>query len=439
MTKDSSSNESAVAQVREQLRLAQSQLIRYARDIRQARQGHQDTQDASELRKELDIAHTQLLKYAEDLQSLSKAHKSQQQTLQSAQRELAVASRQLQDFATVAGQTDAAEIVKDTVRSVVGKDVAPIAESARMASVLSMCRKVAAAEATVLLQGETGTGKEVCATFIHQHSQRRNATLVALNCAALPETLLENELFGHEKGAFTSADEVKIGLLESAHNGTLFLDEVGEMSLSLQAKLLRVIEQRQITRVGGNSSIDVDVRIIAATNRDLREESDEGRFRSDLYYRLNVFPVVVPPLRERREDIVPLVDHFLLTVAARQGLHPPVLGRGVIEAMTAYGWPGNIRELRNVVERCMLLADEGVIELRSLPVEIGGDHAARASHSSTNTGESVLARQERELILSTLQETGWNQSAAARILGIKRETLRYRMQKYGLRSAEGSS
>ena len=435
-SKDNSKHEESIALLREQLRLAQSQLIRYARDIRHAREGSQDTQDSSELREELDVAHTQLLRYAKDLQSLSKAHKNQQQTLQSAQRELSVASRQLQDFATVAGQTDAKDIIGETGKSVVGKDIAPIAESAKMSNILGMCQKVASSEATVLLQGETGTGKEVCATYIHQQSPRRDNSLVAINCAALPETLLENELFGHEKGAFTGADEMKIGLLESANEGTLFLDEVGEMDLGLQVKLLRVIEQRQITRVGGNQSIDVAVRIVAATNRDLREEVDKGRFRSDLYYRLNVFPIVVPPLRERREDIAPLVDHFLLSVAARQGLHPPVLGKGVMEALTAYRWPGNIRELRNVIERCMLLADAGVIEIRSLPPEIGGDSNSRPSYTAASDGgESMLAQQEREMILNTLKETGWNQSAAARILGIKRETLRYRMQKFGLSSA----
>ena len=231
-SEDNSKNEESIALLREQLRLAQSQLIRYARDIRHARQGHQDTQDSSELREELGVAHTQLLRYAKDLQSLSKAHKSQQQTLQSAQRELSVASRQLQDFATVAGQTDAKDIVGETGKSVVGKDIAPIAESARMTNILGMCQKVASSEATVLLQGETGTGKEVCATYIHQQSRRRDKSLVAINCAALPETLLENELFGHEKGAFTGADEMKIGLLESANEGTLFLDEVGEMDLA---------------------------------------------------------------------------------------------------------------------------------------------------------------------------------------------------------------
>jgi len=314
-----------------------------------------------------------------------------------------------------------------------------VGESETLARAIALCRKVAAAQTSVLLLGETGTGKEVAARLIHAHSERAGKPLVALHCAALSESLLESELFGHEQGAFTGADRQKLGRFELAEGGTLFLDELGEIPLSVQVKLLRVLQEREFVRVGGTETIRANVRIIAATHRDLAAEVKAGRFREDLYYRLNVFPIQLPPLRERIEDLPMLFEHFAKTVAAEMDRPVPVLGEAARALMMRYAWPGNIRQLRNVVERCVLLS-EGEVSPRDLPPEITAadlpDAPAQAP-AAGRAGGSRLAENERALVVSALQENDWNQSAAARALGISRDNLRYRVRKYGIRKPPG--
>ena len=288
---------------------------------------------------------------------------------------------------------------------------------------------------TVLITGETGTGKELIARAIHDFSDRQGKSFIAVNCAALPETLLESELFGHEKGAFTGAANQKLGRFELADGGTLVLDEVGEMTQSTQVKLLRVLQEREFVRVGGTQTIVCDVRIVAATNRDLQEDMKAGRFREDLFYRLNVFPITLPPLRQRTEDLPQLIEHFIEQVVPSLGVEPPVVTDETMSAMMAYDWPGNIRELRNIVERCTLLADGGQVTPDNLPPEIAGrSAAARTTASDADTpADSKLAAHEKTMILAALSEANWNQSAAARALGISRDHLRYRVKKYEIR------
>mgnify|MGYP002623179954 CR=1 FL=1 len=316
-----------------------------------------------------------------------------------------------------------------------------IGQSPAIRKVLDLCRRVAKSKATVLITGETGTGKELIARAIHDQSDRRDKPFIAINCAALPETLLESELFGHEKGAFTGAIDRKLGRFELADGGTLFLDELGEMNQSTQVKLLRVLQEQQFVRVGGTETIGCDVRVVAATNRNLAHEMEGGRFRSDLYYRLNVFPVALPPLRERIEDLPLLVKHFVQQVVPSLGVPAPTVADAAMMSLMQYHWPGNIRELRNVVERSTLLAS-GEITTDVLPPEVGNRSAAAApaAGSTPAAGEgladstgSKLADHERALILQALTDAGWNQSKAARQLGISRDHLRYRIKKYGFK------
>ncbi|MFQ5429041.1 MAG: sigma 54-interacting transcriptional regulator, partial [Phycisphaerae bacterium] len=303
-----------------------------------------------------------------------------------------------------------------------------IGTSAALRQVTDMINRVAGSNATVLLLGETGTGKELTARQIHAASPRCDKAFIAINCAALPETLLESELFGHEKGAFTGAHAEKIGRFEMADGGTLFLDEIGDISPNTQVKLLRVLQEKEFVRVGGTRTIATDARIIAATNRDLHKAQEKGEFREDLYYRLNVFPIQIPPLRQRREDIPLLVDHFVNVSASELGCPKPEVGDAAVALLAGYGWPGNIRELQNVVERAVLLADGGVVTPEHLPREIVGDEAL----PETAKGESSLRGYEKALIVKALRENGWNQSQAARSLGISRDNLRYRVKKYGI-------
>lgn len=308
-----------------------------------------------------------------------------------------------------------------------------IGKSKAVQHVIELCRKVALSTATVLLYGETGTGKELAAKSIHEHSPRADKPFIAINCAALPESLLESELFGHEKGAFTGATGRKLGRFELADGGTLFLDEIGEISQPLQVKLLRVLQEREFVRVGGTQTITCDVRIIAATNRDLKHEMDAGRFRDDLYYRLNVFPITLPPLRDRVDDLPDLIEHFASQVAPSLGIELPQVTDDAMAALMQYEWPGNIRELRNVVERCALLAGDGPIDPATLPPEIvTGSQPTLRSNRLAAAG-SRLADHERVLILNALTEAGWNQSAASRALGITRDNLRYRIKKYDIK------
>ncbi len=312
-----------------------------------------------------------------------------------------------------------------------------VGASKAVARVLELCRKVALSTATVLLYGETGTGKEVAARTIHDSSPRVDKPLIAINCAALPESLLESELFGHEKGAFTGAAGQKLGRFELADGGTLFLDEIGELSPAIQSKLLRVLQEREFVRVGGTKTITCDVRIIAATNRDLKKEMEAGRFRADLYYRLNVFPITLPPLRERIEDLPLLVEHFTREVAPSLSVELPKVDDVALTCLMQYNWPGNIRELRNVIERATLLAGPGGhITPDCLPPEIAAGSPGGTAGYDAAPGEdgkrSKLADHERVLIVKALGEAKWNQSKAARSLGISRDHLRYRIKKYGL-------
>ncbi len=301
-----------------------------------------------------------------------------------------------------------------------------IGNSTALRQVNDMINRVAGSNATVLLLGETGTGKEVAARQIHAASPRKDRPFIAINCAALPETLLESELFGHEKGAFTGAHAEKMGRFEMADGGALFLDEIGDISMSTQVKLLRVLQEKEFVRVGGTRTISTDVRIIAATNRDLRAAMEKGTFREDLYYRLNVFPIQLPPLRGRREDIPLLVEHFIGVAAATLDNPEPTVSNDAMALLASYDWPGNIRELQNVMERAVLLTDGETVAVDQLPREIVGD----ALPTKDADGESSLWGYEKAMIVKALRESDWNQSKAARALGISRDNLRYRIKKY---------
>jgi two-component system, NtrC family, response regulator AtoC len=289
--------------------------------------------------------------------------------------------------------------------------------------------------ATVLVQGETGTGKDLVARAIHARGPRQDKPFIAVNCTALPEALVESELFGHQAGAFTDAREEKRGLFELAHGGTLLLDEVGDMPKAAQAKLLSVLETHVLRRVGGVRDIPIDVHVIAATNRDLEASVGAGEFREDLFYRLSVVSVLVPPLRERREDIAPLALHFLASLCLDMGLPTRRLSPDALRAMEAYDWPGNARQLRNLLERILLLDDRETVELASLPPEfraasgVPGD----AGHSFVLPPDGVdLEAVERDLIRQALERTGGNKTRSARLLGLSRDTFRYRVEKHGL-------
>jgi len=304
-----------------------------------------------------------------------------------------------------------------------------IAGSAPMVQVLELVRRVAPTGATVLIHGESGTGKEVIAKAIHHASDRARGPFVAVNCGALPEPLLESEIFGHVKGAFTGASANKKGLFEEAAGGTLLLDEIGEMTPTLQVKLLRALQSGEVRPVGSTQAITVDVRIVAATNRDLEHMIREGEFREDLFYRLNVIPVELPPLRERREDIPRLAEHFLGRFAQRQG-RALRLSPAAMERLLRYPWPGNVRELENVMERTAILAQVETIEPDDLPPHVT---AGLALGPAPNLGgQQTLADAERIQIIQTLERCGRNQSRAAEALGIGRTTLWRKLRQYGL-------
>jgi transcriptional regulator with PAS, ATPase and Fis domain len=289
--------------------------------------------------------------------------------------------------------------------------------------VLTRALRVAPTDTTVFLQGESGTGKEVVARFIHQASPRKDGPFVAINCAALPEQLLESELFGYERGAFTGANQAKAGQVEMAARGVLFLDEVSEMSPMAQAKFLRFLQEREFQRLGGTRTQKANVRVIAASNRNLREAVERGTFREDLFYRLQVFDIQLPPLRERISDVAPLAEQFLGEFAAAIGGQSTHLADDAWEALLAYDWPGNVRELRNVLERAAILSDDGVIERRHLSM-----HAKAAAASSPHD----LGAMERQTIENVLRQTDWNKSKAARQLGLTRTQLYVRLRRYGL-------
>jgi transcriptional regulator with GAF, ATPase, and Fis domain len=315
-----------------------------------------------------------------------------------------------------------------------------VSDSDEWHDVLSQAARVAPTATTVLLLGESGTGKEVVARFVHRASSRDRRPFIAINCAALPEHLLEAELFGYERGAFTGAQQSKPGQLELASGGTLFLDEIGELSASAQAKLLRVLQEREFQRLGGTRVLRTDARIVAATNRDLKHAAATGQFREDLYYRLNVFPIHLPALRDRRADILPLCDSFLTAICADHRLSIPVLSAEAREQLLEYHWPGNARQLRNTLERAAILCDGGPItaehfDLDVIATPVPGRSARKAARSHTAAGPSSahdLAAMERAMIEQALEESRYNKSKAAKAIGLTRHQLYIRMRKHGI-------
>jgi two-component system nitrogen regulation response regulator GlnG len=325
-----------------------------------------------------------------------------------------------------------------------------VGKSSRMQEVYKTIGRIAGTDVTVLLRGESGTGKEVVARAIHHYSRRAGKPFVGVSCAAIPAALLESELFGHERGAFTDAHQRRLGRFELAHGGTLYLDEVGDLGPELQPKLLRALQERSLERVGGGEAIPVDVRVVAATNRDLEALIREGRFREDLYYRLNVVPLTLPPLRERSEDIPFLVDHFLGKYGTELGER--AVATEALERLMGYGWPGNVRELENVVQHAMVMAAGGVILPEHLPIAPGAAPPPAAAgtleqlveqklaecvrglgrRESANLYDLLIGLVERPLLRAVLQETGGNQLRAAALLGINRNTLRKKLRQLGL-------
>ncbi|HLF98809.1 MAG TPA: sigma-54 dependent transcriptional regulator [Methylococcaceae bacterium] len=312
-----------------------------------------------------------------------------------------------------------------------------VGRSPAMRQVYEMIRRVAESKTSVLITGETGTGKELAARAIHHASPRRSALFVPINCAAIPAELLESELFGHAKGAFTGAHRERVGKFEMAQNGTLFLDEITEMNPLLQAKLLRVLQENLIERLGSNEPIPVDVRLIAATNRDPLEALRQRKLREDLYYRIQVFTVELPPLRKRLEDIPLLVEHFLAKLGAKLGIAAPAMEPRAIEKLQAYRWPGNVREMENVMERAMVLSRGARIDIRHLPQDIV-DSAPRTDASPDATPfrnlslEPAVEELERNFIAQALARAGGNKARAARLLEISERSLWYKLKKYGL-------
>jgi len=314
-----------------------------------------------------------------------------------------------------------------------------ISKSKIMSEVLETAQRIAAYQTTVLITGESGTGKELLARAIHQNSTRANAPFVAINCGAIPESLVESELFGHRKGAFTDASRDRRGLFEEAHLGTIFLDEVAELSPSIQVKLLRALQERQIRRVGAEQPINIDLRLIAATHRNLAQAVTQGHFREDLFYRLDVVSIHLPPLRERRDDIPPLIEHFMRKLRKRLGIKAKTLSPETLECMLNFPWRGNVRELENCVERALVLSESNEITLGDLPEAVRNFKAAKTEHSLVSSlAESTLsikqATKELEinLISRVLEQTGGNRTRAAKVLEISHRALLYKIKEYGL-------
>ena len=302
-----------------------------------------------------------------------------------------------------------------------------------MARIYQLITQIASTPTTVLITGESGTGKELVARAIHARSERKSQPFVAVNVAAIPEALVESELFGHEKGAFTGAHAKKLGRFEMAHGGTVFLDEIGTLRLDLQAKLLRVLQEREIERLGGVRPVPVDVRILAATNVNLRSAVRARAFREDLYYRLNVVPVHVPPLRERREDIPALVEHFVRKIARECNRDVRGVSVGALEVLTRYDWPGNVRELENVLHRAVVLARSPVIQLQDVPLDVAmPETGSRLGEDTSPPLREAMEQFERQYILRVLEGTGWNVSRAARRLGVHRNTVLTKLSGWGI-------
>jgi PAS domain S-box-containing protein len=348
-----------------------------------------------------------------------------------------VVMRTTQMFGDDGRLSGVAATIKDITEEAAPQKREVIAESAAMRDVLNFVRRVAASEATtVLLEGDNGSGKDLIAKTLHYQSLRQAEPFIAINCAAIPETLLESELFGYEKGAFTDARSQKRGIFELADKGTLFLDEIGEIPLMLQAKLLRVLEDQSFRRLGGLKDINLDLRVVAATNKNLREAVKEGAFRQDLYFRLNVIQILIPPLRDRADDIVPLTKFFIEHYNRKFKRNIEGVTEGAAKLLMQHDWPGNVRELRNAIERAMILEESALITAASLPIAIsrpdGSGLAVSVSAEIPSDGLS-LEDNERSLLARALEKTNGNQTQAARLLRITRDTLRYKMKKFNLR------
>jgi len=311
-----------------------------------------------------------------------------------------------------------------------------IGKSKLMKEIFKVVKQIADSKSTALIMGDSGTGKELISRAIHYNSNRKSYPFVTINCAAIPDTLIESELFGHEKGAFTNAIERKLGRFEVAHQGTLFLDEIGELSLATQAKILRFLEEKEFNRVGGSKTIKVDVRLITATNKNLNQLIKNGSFREDLYYRINVIPIVIPPLRERKEDIPILIDHFINKFSVENNKNVKGISKEALELLMQYEWPGNVRELENLVERVIALTFNEYIQLNELPLSFKNIPKINGLKESILDGKvSFLQAEEefeREVILDALKKTNYIQSRAAEILGISRRILKYKMDKLGI-------
>ncbi|PYT04954.1 MAG: DNA-binding response regulator [Acidobacteria bacterium] len=311
-----------------------------------------------------------------------------------------------------------------------------VQDADEMERVKKMILKVAGSSSTVMIRGDSGVGKERVARAIHKASPRAGEVFQAVNCAAINENLIESELFGHEKGSFTGAHTQKKGQFETADQGTLFLDEIGDLNISMQAKILRALQEREIMRVGGTRPIKVDVRVIAATNRDLEAMVKEGRFREDLYYRLNIIPIVIPPLRNRRDDIPPLVDFFIAKHSANSHRKITGLTAGARNLIMSYSWPGNVRQLESAIERAILLCEGNEIEVEDLPVEIRQEGTSAAAFNFKLPPEGISFDDvERSLITQAMEQTNWNITRAAKLLGLSFRTLQYRLEKFGIKKA----
>jgi Nif-specific regulatory protein len=336
-----------------------------------------------------------------------------------------------------------------TLPSLNGKHKAIVGASPAFKRALELAQRVAQSDVTVMILGETGTGKELLARYIHYNSKRRSSLFVAVHCASIPETLLESELFGYEPGAFTDAKRRKIGKFERAHGGTLFLDEIGDMPIAMQVKVLRVLQEREIERVGGLETINIDVRVIVATNRNLQEEVEKGNFRNDLYYRVSTVPIYLPPLRERREDIPVLVEYFIRESIKENGATITISDEAM-KMLMEYSWPGNVRELENVIQRAVVLQTDGVIKPEHLwlsersPIAKGYETgpAKRASgkegQKKTTDLKTAAKEAEKRAILQALIANKWNRTKTAKQLGISYRALMYKLKEYGLREMEYS-
>lgn len=338
-------------------------------------------------------------------------------------------NQKIEDALSIKRMKNEIDYLRHTQEDLIYRTSNIICESKAFKRILSMVGKLANADSTLLVSGETGVGKGLIAGAIHYNSYRAKNNFVQVNCAALPLNLLESELFGHEKGSFTGAVKMRVGRVEQANMGSIFLDEIGDMDLSLQAKILRVLEEREFERVGGTKTIKVDVRVIAATNRDLFTLVHEGKFREDLFYRINVVNIHIPPIRERKEDIMPLVRYFMYKYSKEFSKPIREIDEKAMELLLHYEWPGNVREIRNCMERAVLLSEGEYIKAGDITINPG----ARISETQTeNLSMSSLAISEKEMVLDALKKYDWVQKDAAKALGISKRVMHYKIQKYGI-------